>query len=356
MSGGEEGALYGPALMPGGALDAWQYVRPIFEAISAKTPNGERCCAYIGTDGSGHFVKMVHNGIEYGDMQIICEAYQIMRDMLGMSANEIGEVFSQWNCGELKSYLIEITADILKKNDKYGEPIIDKILDVAGQKGTGKWTGISALEEGIPLTLIGEAVFARCLSAQKDQRIIASKQFPLSRHIITKEKEKVLCDLRNAVYASKIISYAQGFALIGQACKTYGWEIDCGQVALIWREGCIIRSSFLEKIKEAYVQQAKLDNLLMAPYFSKCIIEAQEGWRNTVARSVMHSIPLPAISSALSYFDGYRCNRSPVNLLQAQRDYFGAHTYERTDCPRGEFFHTDWTGRGGDTSASTYSV
>ncbi len=356
VSGGEEGALNGPALMPGGSRQAWQHVQPVFEAISAKAPSGEPCCGYIGENGAGHFVKMVHNGIEYGDIQIICEAYQVMRDLLAMPASEIGDVFAQWNQSELNSYLIEITANILHKLGEDGLPIVDKILDTAGQKGTGKWTGICALEEGIPLTLIGEAVFARCLSAQKEERIAASARFPVSRHVFSGDKQALIEDLRQAVYASKIVSYAQGFALIRQACRTYNWQIDCGQVAMIWREGCIIRSVFLEKIREAYEKQKDLANLLMDPYFAERIMAAEQGWRRAAAQAVLQSIPLPAITSALSYFDGYRCGNLPANLLQAQRDYFGAHTYERIDRPRGEFFHTDWTGHGGNTSASTYSV
>lgn len=356
VSGGEEGALNGPALMPGGSQQAWQHVQPVFEAISAKAPSGEPCCGYIGENGAGHFVKMVHNGIEYGDIQIICEAYQVMRDLLAMPASEIGDVFAQWNQSELNSYLIEITANILHKLGEDGLPIVDKILDTAGQKGTGKWTGICALEEGIPLTLIGEAVFARCLSAQKEERIAASARFPISRHVFSGDKQALIEDLRQAVYASKIVSYAQGFALIRQACRTYDWQIDCGQVAMIWREGCIIRSVFLEKIREAYEKQKDLANLLMDPYFAERIMAAEQGWRRAAAQAVLQSIPLPAITSALSYFDGYRCGNLPANLLQAQRDYFGAHTYERIDRPRGEFFHTDWTGHGGNTSASTYSV
>ena len=356
VSGGEEGALNGPALMPGGSREAWECIQPIFEAISAKTPDGQPCCGYIGADGAGHFVKMVHNGIEYGDMQIICEAYHLMRDLLKMSAVEIGEVFACWNTTELNSYLIEITANILQKLDEDGLPIVDKILDTAGQKGTGKWTGICALEEGIPLTLIGEAVFARCLSAQKEERVQASAKFVSETPVFEGDKQALLEHLRKAVYAAKIVSYAQGFALIRQACKTYDWQIDCGQTAMIWREGCIIRSVFLQKIKDAYDTDADLVNLLMDPYFAEIMEDSSKSWRTVVAAAVLHGIPMPAISAALSYFDGYRCEKLPANLLQAQRDYFGAHTYERTDRPRGEFFHTDWTGHGGDTAASTYTV
>ena len=356
VSGGEEGALNGPALMPGGSREAWECIQPIFEAISAKTPDGQPCCGYIGADGAGHFVKMVHNGIEYGDMQIICEAYHLMRDLLKMSAVEIGEVFACWNTTELNSYLIEITANILQKLDEDGLPIVDKILDTAGQKGTGKWTGICALEEGIPLTLIGEAVFARCLSAQKEERVQASAKFVSETSVFEGDKQALLEHLRKAVYAAKIVSYAQGFALIRQACKTYDWQIDCGQTAMIWREGCIIRSVFLQKIKDAYDTDADLVNLLMDPYFAEIMEDSSKSWRTVVAAAVLHGIPMPAISAALSYFDGYRCEKLPANLLQAQRDYFGAHTYERTDRPRGEFFHTDWTGHGGDTAASTYTV
>ena len=355
VSGGEEGALLGPSLMPGGSRAAWEAAAPILTRISAKTPAGEPCCGYIGRDGAGHFVKMVHNGIEYGDMQIICEAYQILRDVLHLPAEEIGEVFAAWNGTELNSYLVEITANILQKQED-GVPVVDRILDTAGQKGTGKWAGICALQEGIPLTLIGEAVFARCLSAAKEERLAAEMVFPQPKRVFSGDKAAFLEALRQSVYAAKIVSYAQGFALIRQACKTYGWEIDCAQVAKIWRAGCIIRSGFLDRISEAYARDAALLNLLLDDYFADCIRRAEAGWRQVASEAARQAIPIPAISSALSYFDGYRCGRLPANLLQAQRDYFGAHTYERVDAPRGQFFHTDWTGHGGATAASEYSV
>ena len=355
VSGGEEGALKGPSMMPGGSPAAWPYVKPIFQAICAKVEDGSPCCDWVGENGAGHFVKMVHNGIEYGDMQIICEAYQILRDVLHLPAEEIGEVFAAWNGTELNSYLVEITANILQKQED-GVPVVDRILDTAGQKGTGKWAGICALQEGIPLTLIGEAVFARCLSAAKEERLAAEMVFPQPKRVFSGDKAAFLEALRQSVYAAKIVSYAQGFALIRQACKTYGWEIDCAQVAKIWRAGCIIRSGFLDRISEAYARDAALLNLLLDDYFADCIRRAEAGWRQVASEAARQAIPIPAISSALSYFDGYRCGRLPANLLQAQRDYFGAHTYERVDAPRGQFFHTDWTGHGGATAASEYSV
>ena len=356
VSGGEEGALKGPSMMPGGSPAAWPHVKPIFQAICAKVEDGTPCCDWVGEDGAGHFVKMVHNGIEYGDMQLICEAYQLMRDGLGMSADEMHEVFAQWNKTELDSYLIEITRDILAYKDTDGKPIVDKILDTAGQKGTGKWTGMAALDEGVPLTLIGEAVFARCLSAMKSERVEASQLFPAADHAITCDKAAFIEDIRKALYASKIISYAQGYTLMRAAAKNYGWNLNYGGIALMWRGGCIIRSVFLGKIKEAYDRDPQLSNLLLDPYFKNTIPGLVPAWRNVVSEAVKHGIPMPAFSSALSYFDGYTTEKLPANLLQAQRDYFGAHTYERLDAPRGEFFHTNWTGHGGSTSASTYNA
>ncbi len=355
VSGGEEGALKGPSIMPGGSIGAWQYVKPIFQAISAKA-DGVPCCDWVGENGAGHFVKMVHNGIEYGDMQLICEAYQLMRDMLGMSADEMHEVFAKWNTGKLDSYLIEITRDILAYKDEDGLPIVDKILDTAGQKGTGKWTGIAALDEGAPLTLISEAVFSRCLSAMKDERIEASKIFKRPVSTFSGDRQAFIEDIGNALYAAKIISYAQGYTLMRLAAKTYGWNLNYGGIALMWRGGCIIRSVFLGKIKEAYDSNPELNNLLLDPFFKEEIERLLGSWRNVVAEAVKQGIPLPAMASGLSYFDEYICERLPANLLQAQRDYFGAHTYERLDAPRGKFFHTNWTGEGGDTSASTYVV
>ena len=356
VSGGEEGALKGPSMMPGGSPAAWPHVKPIFQAICAKVEDGTPCCDWVGEDGAGHFVKMVHNGIEYGDMQLICEAYQLMRDGLGMSADEMHEVFAQWNKTELDSYLIEITRDILAYKDTDGKPIVDKILDTAGQKGTGKWTGMAALDEGVPLTLIGEAVFARCLSAMKSERVEASQLFPAADHALTCDKAAFIEDIRKALYASKIISYAQGYTLMRAAAKNYGWNLNYGGIALMWRGGCIIRSVFLGKIKEAYDRDSQLSNLLLDPYFKNTIQGLVPAWRNVVSEAVKHGIPMPAFSSALSYFDGYTTEKLPANLLQAQRDYFGAHTYERLDAPRGEFFHTNWTGHGGSTSASTYNA
>ncbi len=356
VSGGEEGALKGPSMMPGGSPAAWPFVKPIFQAICAHVEDGSPCCDWVGENGAGHFVKMVHNGIEYGDMQLICEAYMLMRDYLGMSADEMHEVFARWNETELDSYLIGITRDILAYRDEDGAPIVDKILDTAGQKGTGKWTGIAALDEGVPLTLIGEAVFARCLSAMKDERVAASRVFSGPAAEPPADREAFLEDLRRALYASKIVSYAQGYTLMRAAAKTYGWNLNYGGIALMWRGGCIIRSVFLGRIKEAYDRDPALSNLLLDPYFSETVKGLVPGWRRVVAAAVAAGIPMPAFSSALAYFDGWRSEHLPANLLQAQRDYFGAHTYERLDAPRGQFFHTNWTGRGGDTSASTYVV
>jgi len=356
VSGGEEGALKGPSIMPGGSYAAWEHVKPIFQAIAAKVEDGSPCCDWVGDNGAGHFVKMVHNGIEYGDMQLICEAYQLMKDYLGMSADEMHEVFREWNEGELNSYLIEITRDILGYKDDDGQPIVDKILDTAGQKGTGKWTAIASLDEGIPLTLIGEAVFARCLSAMKDERVAASRILTGPKPAFSGDMKEFIEAIKNALYASKIVSYAQGYTLMRAAAKTYGWNLKYGEIALMWRGGCIIRSVFLDKIKEAFDKNPDLTNLLLDPFFKDKIEKAQAGWRMVVAQAALNGIPVPALSSALCYYDGYRSERLPANLLQAQRDYFGAHTYERTDKPRGEFFHTNWTGEGGSTSASTYNV
>ena len=355
VSGGEEGALKGPSMMPGGSPEAWPYVKPIFQSICAKVGD-EPCCDWVGEGGAGHFVKMVHNGIEYGDMQLICEAYQIMRDYLGMTPDEMCEVFTEWNKGELDSYLIEITRDILAYKDSDGKPLVDVILDTAGQKGTGKWTGIAALDEGVPLTLIGEAVFARCLSAAKDERVAASKKLAGPLPVFEGDRVEFIEKIRKALYASKIVSYAQGYALMRSAAKTYGWNLNYGGIAMMWRGGCIIRSVFLGKIREAFEKEPALTNLLMDDYFAEAVQDAQSGWRDVVAQAVLNGIPAPAMASALTYFDGFRTERLSANLLQAQRDYFGAHTYERLDAPRGEFFHTDWTGEGGATSASTYNA
>ena len=357
VSGGEEGARHGPSIMPGGSPAAWPHVRPIFQAIAAKVDDGVPCCDWVGENGAGHFVKMVHNGIEYGDMQLIGEAYQIMKDGLGMSADEMHAVFQSWNEGELKSYLIEITRDILAKRDDDGTPLVDKILDTAGQKGTGKWTVISSLDLGMPITLIAEAVYSRCVSAMKDDRVVAAKKLRGPKPTIsTKDRAKFVEDIRKALYASKIISYTQGYMLMRAAAQQYGWKLNLGGIALMWRGGCIIRSVFLSKIKEAFDRKPKLTNLLLDPFFRKAIRDSQRSWRNVVATAVRKGIPVPASSTALAFFDGFRSERLPANLLQAQRDYFGAHTYERLDRPRGEFFHTNWTGAGGRVSSSTYSV
>jgi 6-phosphogluconate dehydrogenase len=356
VSGGEEGALNGPSMMPGGSLAAWPHVKEIFQTICAHTDEGEPCCDWVGENGAGHFVKMVHNGIEYGDMQMICETYQMMKEGLGMSNDEMHEVFAEWNRGELNSYLIEITRDILAYRDEDGNAVLDLILDTAGQKGTGKWTAIAALDEGQPLTLIGEAVFARCLSALKDERVEASKQLRGETQPFSGDKKAFVDDLRKALYAAKIVSYAQGYQLMRSAAKAYGWNLNYGGIALMWRGGCIIRSVFLGRIKEAFDKDPGLVNLLLDPFFRDAVASAQSSWRNVVIEAAKMGIPVPAISTALAYFDGYRHERLPANLLQAQRDYFGAHTYERIDRPRGEYFHTNWTGRGGDTAATTYTV
>ena len=356
VSGGEEGALKGPSIMPGGNPDAWPHVKPIFQAIAAKTDQGEPCCDWVGKGGAGHFVKMVHNGIEYGDMQMICETYQMMKDGLGMSNEEMHQVFAKWNEGVLDSYLIEITRDILEYKDEEGISTVDVILDKAGQKGTGKWTAISALDVGQPLTLIGEAVFARCLSALKDERIAASKVLNGPGTRFEGDKGALINDLEQALYASKIVSYAQGYQLMRAISDEKDWELNYGAIALMWRGGCIIRSAFLGNIRDAFEKDPGLTNLLLDPFFEKAVENAQSAWRRVVATAVTLGIPMPAISSALAYFDGYRTERLPANLLQAQRDYFGAHTYERVDRDRGEFFHTNWTGRGGKTASTTYNV
>lgn len=356
VSGGEEGALKGPSMMPGGSPDAWPHVKEIFQAVAAKVDDGTPCCDWVGENGAGHYVKMIHNGIEYGDMQIINEAYHIMKDLLGMSADEQHEVFKKWNTEELDSYLIEITRDILAFKDEDGQPMLEKILDKAGQKGTGKWTVVSALDNGIPLTLIAESVFSRCLSAQKDLRVEASKVLNGPTPKFEGDKQQFINDLKQAIYAAKIISYAQGYDLMMAAAKEHDWNLNLGGIALMWRGGCIIRSAFLGDIKKAFDNNPNLKNLLMDPFFTEKITAAQEGWRRICAAAITNGIPVPAISSALSYFDGFRSERLPANLLQAQRDYFGAHTYERIDRPRGEFFHTNWTGEGGDTTSNAYVV
>lgn len=356
VSGGEEGALKGPSIMPGGSPDAWQHVKPIFQKISAQTESGEPCCDWVGENGAGHFVKMVHNGIEYGDMQMICETYQMMKAGLNMTNQQMHEVFAEWNEGELDSYLIEITRDILGYKDEDGNEVIDLILDTAGQKGTGKWTAQAALDLGQPLTLIGEAVFARCLSALKEERTRASKVLTGPKAEFSGDQKTMINDLRQALYASKIVSYAQGYQLMRAAAEEYKWNLNYGGIALMWRGGCIIRSVFLGKIKEAFDKNPELENLLVAPFFKDAVENAQAAWRRVVSSAVNMGVPMPAMSAALAFYDGYRSERLPANLLQAQRDYFGAHTYERVDKPRGEFFHTNWTGRGGSTAASTYTV
>jgi len=356
VSGGEEGARHGPSIMPGGNPAAWPLIKGIFQSIAAKTADGEPCCDWVGEDGAGHYVKMTHNGIEYGDMQLICEAYQLMRDGLGLTNQEMHSVFAEWNKGELDSYLIEITADILGYRDESGTHVVDLILDSAGQKGTGKWTGINSLELGVPVTLIAEAVYARCLSALKDERVTASKLLKGSQAVFQGDRQAFVEDIRKALLASKIVSYAQGFMLMREAAREYGWNLNYGGVALMWRGGCIIRSVFLGKIKQAYDRNPALSNLLLDDYFRGIIESCQPSWRRVVAKAVELGIPLPAFATALAFYDGYRCARLPANLLQAQRDYFGAHTYERMDRARGQHFHTNWTGTGGSVSASTYTV
>ncbi len=357
VSGGEEGARRGPSIMPGGNPEAWPYLKPIFQAIAAKVEDGTPCCDWVGENGAGHYVKMVHNGIEYGDMQLICEAYDLLQRGLGLTADELHDVFAEWNKGELDSYLIEISRDIFAKKDEDGTPIVDKILDAAGQKGTGKWTAISALDLGQPLTLIGESVFARCLSALKEERVAASKilQGPASKASVG-DRTQFIEDVRRALYCSKIVSYAQGYMLLKAAAKEHGWNLNFGGIALMWRGGCIIRSQFLGKIKEAYDKKPAPENLLLDSFFIAAISKYQASWRKALIHAIELGIPTPVFSSALSFFDGYRTGRLPANLLQAQRDYFGAHTYERTDKPRGEYFHTNWTGHGGRVASSTYTA
>jgi 6-phosphogluconate dehydrogenase len=357
VSGGEEGARFGPSIMPGGNPAAWPHVKNIFQSIAAKVDDGTPCCDWVGEDGAGHYVKMVHNGIEYGDIQLICEAYQLLKDALGLTADDLAEVFSEWNKGELDSYLIEISATIFAKKDEDGTPLLDKILDTAGQKGTGKWTAISALDLGMPLTLIGESVFARCLSALKDERVQASALLDgPAKTLNVSEKKQFIEDVRRALYCSKMVSYAQGYMLLRAAEKDQGWHLNMGGIALMWRGGCIIRSVFLGNIKAAYDKDPNLANLLLDDFFSAALNKYQPSWRKAIIRAIEIGVPTPAFSTALAFYDGYRTARLPANLLQAQRDFFGAHTYERVDKPRGEFFHTNWTGRGGRVSSTTYNA
>jgi 6-phosphogluconate dehydrogenase len=357
VSGGEEGARFGPSIMPGGNKEAWPHVKDIFQAIAAKVEDGTPCCDWVGEDGAGHYVKMVHNGIEYGDMQLIGEAYQLLKDGLGLTADELAEVFTEWNKGELDSFLIDISATIFAKKDDDGQPMVDKILDAAGQKGTGKWTAISALDLGQPVTLIGESVFARCLSALKSERVAAAKVLkgPRKRKVVNGKKEFIE-EVRLALYCSKIVSYAQGYMLLRAAEKDQGWNLNMGGVALMWRGGCIIRSIFLGDIKAAFDRDPKLQNLLLDKFFSTAMNKYHPSWRRAIIYGTRIGVPMPAFSTALAFYDGYRTARLPANLLQAQRDFFGAHTYERIDKPRGEFFHTNWTGRGGRVSSSTYNA
>ena len=357
VSGGEEGARFGPSIMPGGNPAAWSHVRDIFQAISAKVEDGTPCCDWVGENGAGHYVKMVHNGIEYGDMQLICEAYDLLQRGLGLKADELAEVFTDWNKGELDSYLIEISSHIFAKKDDDGQAIVDKILDTAGQKGTGKWTVFSSLDLGQPVTLIGESVFARCLSALKAERVNASKilEGPAPK-AVDGDRAEFIENVRRALYCSKIISYAQGYMLLRAAAKENGWNLNMGGIALMWRGGCIIRSRFLGKIKDAFDKNPGIENLLLDSFFFEALNKYQASWRKALVNAVEMGVPTPAFSTALAFFDGYRTARLPANLLQAQRDYFGAHTYERTDKPRGEYFHTNWTGRGGRVSSSTYTV
>jgi len=358
VSGGEEGALHGPYLMPGGSKAAWEHIKPIFQAIAAKVEDGTPCCDWVGEEGAGHFVKMVHNGIEYGDMQLICEAYQLLKTVLHMSNEDLHKTFDHWNKGELDSYLIEITRDIFaKKDDEHKDKyVVDSILDVAGQKGTGKWTVTAALDFGMPVTMIGEAVFARNLSAIKDDRVEASKILTGPTPHFTGNKTEFVDEVSHAVYASKIVSYAQGYLLMRAAAKEFKWHLNYGGIALMWRGGCIIRSKFLSKIKDAFDKNADLHNLLLDPFFKSQIDRTQKGWRHVASTAMLNGIPIPAMTSTLAYYDGYRCERLPANLLQAQRDFFGAHTYEKVDQPRGKFFHTNWTGRGGTTASTTYNA
>jgi len=356
VSGGEEGARRGPSIMPGGSPAAWPHVKDIFQQIAARVDDGTPCCDWVGENGAGHYVKMVHNGIEYGDMQLICEAYHLMKAGLGLGADELHRVFAEWYQGELNSYLIEITRDIFGVKDADGQPLVDKILDTAGQKGTGKWTVISSQDLGIPITLIAEAVYARCISALKDDRVAAARKLKGPRPAIKGDAKRLVEDIRRALYASKIISYAQGYLLMRAAAREYNWNLNYGGIALMWRGGCIIRSVFLGKIKEAFDRKPDLTNLLLDPFFRQAIKDCQRSWRKVVSLAARKGIPVPAFSTALAFYDSYRSAWLPANLLQAQRDYFGAHTYERVDQPRGQFFHTNWTGRGGATASSTYTV
>ncbi|HAM71295.1 MAG TPA: phosphogluconate dehydrogenase (NADP(+)-dependent, decarboxylating) [Verrucomicrobiales bacterium] len=356
VSGGEEGARRGPSIMPGGSPAAWPHVKGVFQAVSAKVEGGAPCCDWVGEQGAGHYVKMVHNGIEYGDMQLICEAYNLLKTGLGLTAEELHKVFAEWNTGDLDSYLIEITRDILGVKDADGGPLVEKILDTAGQKGTGKWTVVNSQDLGIPITLIAEAVYSRCVSALKEERVKAARKLKGPRPKISGDRAKLINDIRDALYASKIVSYAQGYMLMRAAAAEYKWNLNYGGIALMWRGGCIIRSRFLGKIKEAYDNNPKLMNLMLDDYFRGEIKRCQKGWRNVVATAAKKGIPVPAFSTALAFYDQYRSAVLPANLLQAQRDYFGAHTYERVDKPRGEFFHTNWTGRGGQVSSTTYTV
>jgi len=356
VSGGEEGARHGPSIMPGGHPEAWPHVKAILQDIAAKVESGEPCCDWVGEEGAGHYVKMVHNGIEYGDIQLICEVFALMTNLLGMDYNEIADVFQNWNTRELDSYLIELASHVFRTQDTDGKPLLDKILDVAGQKGTGKWTAINSIDLGMPVTLIGEAVFARCLSALKDERVQASKVLKGPKADFKGDKKKFLEDIFHALYAAKMTSYAQGYMLMREASKDYNWKLNYGGIALMWRGGCIIRSIFLGNIKKAFDKNHDLYNLLLDDFFQKEIAKCQTGWRNVVSQASLNGVAVPCLSSALSFYDGYRCGRLPANLLQAIRDYFGAHTYERIDKPRGQFFHTNWTGTGGKVSASSYSI
>jgi len=357
VSGGEEGARHGPSLMPGGNAEAWPHIKAIFQSIAAKVDNGVPCCDWVGESGAGHFVKMVHNGIEYGDMQLICEAYSLMSAGLGLNNEQIAQTFTEWNKSELDSYLIEITSHIFKFKEADGSYLVDKILDAAGQKGTGKWTVLSGLDNGAPVTLIAEAVFARLISSLKEERVAASSVLSGPTNAkFTGDVKQTLEDIRLALYASKIISYAQGYMLMRQVSEAFKWKLNFGGIALMWRGGCIIRSRFLGDIKAAFVRNPDLTNLVLDPFFTSALKSAQDGWRRTVALSATIGIPTPTFSNALAFYDSYRSARLPANLLQAQRDYFGAHTYERVDKPRKEFFHTNWTGQGGTTASSTYNA
>ncbi len=356
VSGGETGARHGPSIMPGGSPAAWPHVKDIFQKIAAKVEDGTPCCDWVGENGAGHYVKMVHNGIEYGDMELICEAYNLLKTGLGLTADQMHQVFADWNQGELNSYLIEITRDILAFKDTDGQPLVDKILDSAGQKGTGKWTVISSQELGIPITLIAEAVYARCISALKDERVAAARKLKGPKPAIKGDAQKFIEAIRRALYASKIVSYAQGYMLMRAAAGEYKWNLNYGGVALMWRGGCIIRSVFLGKIKEAFDKNPNLTNLLLDPFFRQAIRASQSAWRNVVAVAARKGIPVPAFSTALAFYDSYRSERLPANLLQAQRDFFGAHTYERLEQPRGQFFHTNWTGKGGVVASGSYTV